>query len=329
MPETAWPMAIPNEQVAQVRAFNRDYVRRIGVLARGLLDSPWSLTEARVMYEIAHRPGVTAAELADELGIDRGYLSRILKGFAGRRLLARAAAREDGRRRHLLLTAAGRRELAPLERRSQAQVRSMLSPLDDSRRHAVLNAMSVIQGAFAQTAVRPEVLLRPHRPGDMGWVVERHGTLYFLEHGWNEEFEAVVAGITAAFIQNLDPVHERCWIAESGGRRLACVFLVRQDARTAKLRMLLVEPEARGLGLGRKLVGECLAFARSAGYRRIVLWTHANLTAARHLYEEAGFRCTAREPRHSFGHAVISETWELRLDGPAAATRRPRGTPER
>lgn len=322
-------MRIPSEQVDQVRAFNRDYVRRIGVLARGLLDSPWTLTEARVMYEIAHRPGVTAAELASDLGLDRGYLSRILKGFAGRRLLARTAAREDGRRRHLLLTAAGKRQIAPLERRSQAQVRSMLAPLDDPGRHAVLNAMSVIRGAFADRAERRVVTLRPHRPGDMGWVVERHGTLYFREHGWDEEFEAVVAGITASFIQKLDPLHERCWIAESGGRRLGCVFLVRQDARTAKLRMLLVEPEARGLGLGRRLVDECLTFARAAGYRRVVLWTHANLTAARHLYEEAGFRCTVSEPRHSFGQDVISETWELRLDPPAPATRRPSGAPER
>jgi DNA-binding MarR family transcriptional regulator/GNAT superfamily N-acetyltransferase len=322
-------MSIANEQIAAVRAFNRDYTRRIGVLSRSFLGSPWSLTEGRVLYEIAHRPGVTAAELARELGLDRGYLSRILKGFAARRLLTRSAVASDGRQRRLRLTAAGRREFAPLERGSQAQVRSMLAPLDASRRRAVLEAMSIIRDALAGPGRRAEVTLRAHRPGDMGWVVERHGALYFEEYGWNEEFEALVAGITAEFIDKLDPARERCWIADGGGRRLGCVFLVAEDARTARLRLLLVEPAARGLGLGRRLVGECVSFARAAGYRRIVLWTHANLRAARHLYERAGFKRTASEPRHSFGHDVVSESWELRLDGSAPATRCPAGAPER
>jgi len=312
-------MPIPNEQIAQVRAFNRDYTRRIGVLAQGLLDSPYSLTEVRVMYEIAHRPGVMAAQLADELGLDRGYLSRILKGFGAKGLLARAASAEDARRQHLRLTPAGRRVFTPLERRSQQQVRSMLSGLDGSRRQALLEAMSVIRCAFGAAGRQAQVSLRTHRPGDMGWVVERHGALYFREYGWNEEFEALVAGITAEFIGKLDPARERCWIAEAHGRRLGCIFLVAGESGTARLRLLLVEPEARGLGLGRTLVSECVRFARAAGYERIVLWTQENLAAARHLYEQAGFTRTARESHHSFGHDLVAETWQLELRATAPA----------
>jgi DNA-binding MarR family transcriptional regulator/ribosomal protein S18 acetylase RimI-like enzyme len=310
---------IPNRQIAQVRAFNRDYTRRIGVLSQGLLDSPYSLTEVRVMYEIAHRPRVMAAQLAVELGLDRGYLSRILKGFGAKGLLARAASAEDARRQHLRLTPAGRRVFAPLERRSQQQVRSMLSELDGSRRQALLEAMSVIRLAFGAAGRQAQVSLRTHRPGDMGWVVERHGALYFREYGWNEEFEALVAGITAEFIRKLDPARERCWIAEAHGRRLGCIFLVAGERGTARLRLLLVEPEARGLGLGRTLVTECVRFARAAGYERIVLWTQDNLAAARHLYEQAGFRRTARKSHNSFGHDLVAETWRLKLRDTAAA----------
>ncbi|MGH8133522.1 MAG: bifunctional helix-turn-helix transcriptional regulator/GNAT family N-acetyltransferase, partial [Steroidobacteraceae bacterium] len=288
--------------------------------AEGLYDSPWSLTEVRLMYEIAHRPGLTAAELAAELALDRGYLSRILKGFESRHLLAREASVKDARRQHLRLTTRGEREFAPLERRSQAQVRSMLAALDGSGRQALLEAMSVIRATLARVrpdaASRPEVSLRTHRPGDLGWVVERHGALYFQEYGWNAQFEALVAGITAEFIRKFAPSRERCWIAERAGQRLGCIFLVAQDARTARLRLLLVEPAARGLGLGRRLVSECVDFARAAGYRRIALWTHANLSAARHLYEQAGFERTAHEPRRSFGRDVVSETWQLDLRRP-------------
>jgi DNA-binding MarR family transcriptional regulator/GNAT superfamily N-acetyltransferase len=313
-------MPIPEQQIAQVRAFNRDYTRRIGVLSQGLLGSPYSLTEVRVMYEIAHRAGVMAAQLADELGLDRGYLSRILKGFAAQGLLARTASAADARRQHLRLTPAGRRVFAPLERRSQQQVRAMLSGLDGSRRAALLEAMSVIGCVFRADDGQAPVSLRTHRPGDMGWVVERHGVLYFREYGWNEEFEALVAGITAEFIRKLDPARERCWIAENAaGRRLGCIFLVAGEGGSAKLRLLLVEPEARGLGLGRTLVGECVRFARAAGYERIVLWTQENLAAARHLYEQAGFTPTAREPHCSFGHDLIAETWQLELRHAVAA----------
>ncbi|HKD55278.1 MAG TPA: helix-turn-helix domain-containing GNAT family N-acetyltransferase [Steroidobacteraceae bacterium] len=306
-------MHVSSEQVEQVRAFNRDYTRRIGVLSQGLLGSTWSLTQMRVMYEIAHRPGITAGELAADLGLDRGYLSRTLKGFEARRLLGRAASEEDARRQHLRLTAAGQRVFAPLERRARQEVRGLLSAVDPARRPALLHAMSTIRDCFAPVAGSGVITLRAHRPGDMGWVVERHGKLYFEEYGWNMEFEALVAGITAEFIRKFDPLRERCWIAERQGHRLGCIFLVAEDAATAKLRLLLVEPDARGLGLGRRLVSECVNFARTAGYERVVLWTQSNLTAARRLYELAGFRCIGREPHRSFGQALTAETWERGL----------------
>jgi len=318
-------MSISHQQIEQVRAFNRDYTRRIGVLSQGLLQSPWSLTEARVLYEIAHRPGVTATALAADLGLDRGYLSRILKRFAARKLIARAASVADARRLHLKLTPAGRGVFMPLERRARREVRKLLSPLDATRRRALLVAMSTIRDAFDPAGARGGLVLRTHRPGDMGWVVERHGALYACEYGWNEEFEGLVAGITADFIRKLDPARERCWIAELHGRRVGCIFLVAGDGGSARLRLLLVEPEARGLGLGGRLVGECVSFARSAGYERIVLWTQSTLVAARRLYQRAGFVRTARKPHHSFGHDLVGETWELSLVGSAEpAVRRAR-----
>ena len=304
-------------QIARVRAFNRDYTRRIGVLSEGLLDSPYSLTQVRVMYEIAHRSGVTAGELAEGLDLDRGYLSRMLKGFETKKLLVRTPAPEDGRRQHLRMTPAGMRVFAPLEKRSQEQVLGMLTALDEERRRVLLEAMDMIQNALDKTKGNPtrELTLRGHRPGDMGWVVQRHGEIYHQEYGWNEEFEALVAEITAEFVRKLDVTRERCWIAEHGGRRVGCIFLVAKDATTAKLRLLLVDPDARGLGVGRKLVAECVRFARAAGYRKIVLWTQETLTAARHLYTEAGFVKTAREPHRSFGHDLVGETWERELHG--------------
>jgi len=312
-------------QIARVRAFNRDYTRRIGVLSEGLLDSPYSLTQVRVMYEIAHRSGVTAGELAEGLDLDRGYLSRMLKGFETRKLLVRTPAPEDGRRQHLRMTPAGMRVFAPLEKRSQEQVRGMLTALDEERRRVLLEAMDTIQNTLDTSpnekgqpekgdAIR-QLTLRGHRPGDMGWVVQRHGEIYHQEYGWNEEFEALVAEITAEFVRQLDVTRERCWIAEHDGRRVGCIFLVARDATAAKLRLLLVDPDARGLGVGRKLVAECVRFARVAGYRKIVLWTQETLTAARHLYTEAGFVKTAREPHRSFGHDLVGETWERELHG--------------
>ncbi len=215
------------------------------------------------------------------------------------------------------MTPAGMRVFAPLEKRSQEQVRGMLTALDEERRRVMLEAMDTIQGALDKNKGdhTRQLTLRSHRPGDMGWVVQRHGEIYHQEYGWNEEFEALVAEITAEFVRKLDVTRERCWIAEHDGRRVGCIFLVAKDATTAKLRLLLVDPDARGLGVGRKLVAECVRFARVAGYRKIVLWTQETLTAARHLYTEAGFVKTAREPHRSFGHDLVGETWERELHG--------------
>ena len=323
-------MSVSPEHIARVRAFNRDYTRRIGVLSEGLLDSPYSLTEVRVMYEIAHREAVTAGELAQDLELDKGYLSRILKRFEAKKLLARRAAPEDARRQYLRLTPAGVRVFTPIEMRTQEQVSAMLAGLDESRRAAVLAAMDVIQQALvgapargpdscamgnesAAPKVAAPVTLRSHSPGDMGWVIQRHGEIYHQEYGWNEEFEALVAEIAAEFIRKLDVQRERCWIAEYEGRRVGCIFLVAKDAATAKLRLLLVEPDARGLGVGRTLVAECVRFARESGYKKIVLWTQDTLTAARHIYSKAGFVKSGEEPHHSFGYDLVAETWELEL----------------
>ena len=323
-------MSISAEHIARVRAFNRDYTRRIGVLSEGLLDSPYSLTEVRVMYEIAHREAVTAGELAQDLELDKGYLSRILKRFEAKKLLARNAAPGDARRQYLRLTPAGMRVFTPIELRTQEQVREMLAKLDEPRRDAVLRAMNVIQQALVResaaplvesarpaagkpSAAAPPVTLRAHSPGDMGWVIQRHGEIYHQEYGWNEEFEALVAEIAAEFIRKLDARRERCWIAEHAGCRVGCIFLVAKDATTAKLRLLLVEPDVRGLGVGRTLVAECVRFAWECGYKKIVLWTQDNLSAARRIYSKAGFVKTGQEPHRSFGRDLVAETWELEL----------------
>jgi DNA-binding MarR family transcriptional regulator/GNAT superfamily N-acetyltransferase len=328
-------MPVPAQHIATVRAFNRDYTRRIGILQESLHDSPYSLTEVRVLYELANRRGITAAELATDLGLDRGYLSRILKRFTTNKLVAQDASTSDGRRRHLRLTAAGTRCFAGLDGKAEKQIGQMLSELDAPGLQSVLAGMQAIQQAFAPAAgdlpatSRPptpraaatptaapahaEITVRSHQPGDMGWVIERHGTLYCREYGWDERFEALVARIAAEFITNLQPTRERCWLAELNGRRVGSIFLVAQNDTTAKLRLLLVEPGSRGLGVGRRLVGECVLFARAAGYGKMVLWTQQNLSAARHLYEQAGFRLTAEEPHHSFGHDLVAETWELKL----------------
>jgi DNA-binding MarR family transcriptional regulator/GNAT superfamily N-acetyltransferase len=305
-------MGVASRQISAVRAFNRDYTRRIGVLAQGMLDSPYTLTQARVLYEIEHHPGITATALAADLQLDPGYLSRIVRAFEGRGLLRRRRAAADARHQHLELTAAGRRAYRPLERGSQEQVRDMLAGLAEPQRSEVVSAMRSIREAFNPPPPQA-VRLRPPLPGDLGWVVERHGVLYAREFGWGEGFEGLVAGIVADFARAADPAGERCWIATRGGRRLGCVFVARRDDSTARLRLLLVESQARGLGLGRRLVAECVSFARSAGYRRMQLWTHRNLAAARHLYAQAGFRLIEAEPRHSFGQDVVSEIWELDL----------------
>jgi DNA-binding MarR family transcriptional regulator/ribosomal protein S18 acetylase RimI-like enzyme len=299
-----------------IRAFNRFYTRQIGVLGERLLDSPFSLAEMRVLYELAHRPSPTATELGRDLGLDAGYLSRILRRFEARRLIRRQPSPHDRRRSRLALTRRGRRAFAPLETRARGEVGAMLDRLPASHQGQIVGAMDTIQRLLESPSVASAAepyMLRPHRPGDMGWVVHRHGELYSREWGYNHEFEALVARIVAEFLDHFDPVRERCWIAERGGAIVGSVFLVKKSATVAKLRLLLVEPAARGLGLGRRLVDECIRFAREAGYRKITLWTQSELTAARLVYERAGFTRTARKKHRSFGKNLVAETWDLKL----------------
>jgi len=303
----------PADRVAAVRAFNRFYTRRIGVLGDQLLH-PFSLTEVRVLYELAHRTAPTATELGRDLGLDPGYLSRILRRFEARRLILRAASPSDRRRRHLRLTPRGRAAFAPLEARARKDVAALLAPLSDGGQRQAVGAMHTIERLLGGHAAHaPAYILRPHQPGDMGWVVHRHGVVYAREWGYNGEFEALVARIVADFLDHLDPARERCWMAERDGEIIGSVFLVKKSKTVAKLRLLLVEPTARGFGLGHRLVDECIRFAREAGYRAITLWTQSELDAARRLYRKAGFRCTHEEPHHSFGKDLVSETWDLTL----------------
>jgi DNA-binding MarR family transcriptional regulator/GNAT superfamily N-acetyltransferase len=307
-----------DRRVEAIRRFNRFYTRQIGVLGEGLLDGPFTLTQARILYELAHREHPTASDLARDLGLDAGYLSRLLRGFEREGLLARATSAEDARQRHLTLTSQGRKAFASLDRVTRQQIAASLQPLSEPQQSQIERAMQQIEGLLSQGAEDAGAAaggysLRPHRPGDMGWVVHRHGALYAAEYGWDERFEALVAEIVADFIKNFDPAREHCWIAERDGQILGSIFLVQHSATIAKLRMLLLEPAARGMGLGRRLVEECLAFARRTGYRRVRLWTTSNLTAARHLYGKVGFRLIESEPQHSFGHDLVSETWELTL----------------
>lgn len=303
-----------DQRVARVRRFNRAYTQRIGALSEGHLDSPFTLAEVRVLYELAHRQGPTASELATDLRLDPGYLSRILRTFGKRGLVARTSSREDRRRSHLQLTAKGRKVFAPLNARTRDDIARMLSRLPTAQQDALIDAIDTMDRAFAEESPTPApIILRPHAPGDMGWVVQRHGVLYWQEYGWNMDFEALIAEIVAKFIRNFDPAKEHCWIAERNGERLGSIFLVRQSATIAKLRLLLVEPNARGTGLGTRLVDECTAFARKAGYGKITLWTNSVLHAARRIYERAGYRLVKEEPHESFGKKLTGQNWELKL----------------
>jgi DNA-binding MarR family transcriptional regulator/GNAT superfamily N-acetyltransferase len=305
---------VPATRVQAVRRFNRFYTRQIGLLEEGLLASPFSLTEVRVLYELAHRDSVTASELTRELGLDPGYLSRMLAAFARQGLLSKAPSKADGRQTLLKLTAKGRKTFTPLDRRSSEQVARILGRLPAAGQKRLVETMGVVEELLEPTRDRKALVrLRAPRPGDLGWVVHRHGVLYAQEYGWDERFEALVAGIVAHFVQDFDPERERCWIAEREGAIVGSVFLVRQSETVARLRMLLVEPSARGLGIGARLVEECLSFARSAGYRTMTLWTSSVLLEARHIYEKAGFRTVKAEPDASFGPTLIAETWERAL----------------
>jgi len=301
-------------QVAAVRRFGRFYTARIGALAEGHSKTPFSLAEARVLYELATRAEPSARDLARDLDLDPGYLSRILAGFEKRGELVRRPSPRDGRQQLLALTDAGRAAFAPLNAQTQHDIRAMLEALAPEARDGLLAAMATIERILgAPPERRAPYLLRPHQPGDLGWVVARHGQLYAQEYGWNLEFEALVAEIVAGFVREYDPARERCWIAEKDGENVGSVFLVKHTPTIAKLRLLLVEPKARSLGIGDRLVAECIRFAREAQYRKIVLWTNSVLTQARRLYEKAGFALVKSEPHRSFGHDLVGETWERRL----------------
>jgi DNA-binding MarR family transcriptional regulator/GNAT superfamily N-acetyltransferase len=310
-------------RVEAVRRFNRFYTRRIGVLHEGLSASKFTLTESRLLWELAHRDALTATGLARDLELDAGYLSRLLRSFKERGLIKSTRATADARHQHLSLTAAGKRAFAPLNARSQADVSTLLATLGEAQQQQLLASMSGIEQLLDEPGAarsRP-VLLRSHRPGDMGWVIARHGALYADEYAFDAGFEALVARIAADFLERFDAKREACWIAERDGANIGSVFLVQaRDEAThkpmagvAQLRMLLVEPSARGLGLGERLVDECQRFARRAGYRKIMLWTNAILLAARGIYAKQGYVLVKSEQHHSFGHELVGEIWELAL----------------
>ena len=302
--------------VASVRAFNRFYTQKIGVLDEGLLKSAFSLAEVRVLWELAHRERATATEIRRDLGLDAGYLSRMLARLSARRLVTRSAARDDKRQSLLALTARGRRLFAELDVRSAEEIERLLRPLDNAGRHALVASMQKIEallgGPPAPGASEPYVIRGP-RPGDLGWIVHRHGVLYDEEYGWDARFEALVAAIVAGFVAHYDRARERCFIAERDGAIAGSVFVVKKTQRVAWLRLLLVEPGARGLGIGARLVDECIRFARAAGYRQLELWTNSVLVAARRIYERAGFTLVSSGRHRSFGKSLVEQTFRLAL----------------
>jgi DNA-binding MarR family transcriptional regulator/N-acetylglutamate synthase-like GNAT family acetyltransferase len=301
-------------RVASVRGFNRFYTKQIGLLRNGYLESALSLSQVRVLYELAQRQGLTATDLSKELELDSGYLSRILLGFRKQGFLLRKPSESDARLTYLTLSQKGKAVFAQLDSKTQTQVEALigrLSPGDQTRLIEAMHTIERLLGERAQT--REPYLLRSHQPGDMGWVIHRHGALYAQEYGWDERFEALVAEIAAKFIHKFDPRRERCWIAEKDGGIVGSVFLVRESERVARLRLLLVEPSARGVGIGNRLVDECARFARQAGYKKITLWTQSILHAARHIYEKAGYRLVKKQRHREFGYDLVGETWELNL----------------
>ncbi|MHC1781199.1 MAG: GNAT family N-acetyltransferase [Anaerolineaceae bacterium] len=302
--------------VAAVRQFNRFFTRHIGVLREGLLQTPYSLTEARLLFELATHADLTASALCRELGLDPGYLSRILARLEEQGLLERFPAAGDRRRLILSLTTKGQEIFAILDRRSRDEAGELLKDLSPQDRRRLLSAMDAIQSILSRSSglkFSGAFFLRQPEPGDFGWVVHQHGLLYVRDYGWDVRFEALVAQIISDFITNFDPARERGWIAEMNGERVGCIFLVRKDDDTAKLRMLLVDPKARGLGLGSRLVEECIRFARRAGYKKMTLWTYANLLEARRIYEKTGFQLVAQELDPTYAPGLVSETWELML----------------
>jgi DNA-binding MarR family transcriptional regulator/GNAT superfamily N-acetyltransferase len=302
------------QRVAAVRRFNRFYTAKIGALREGFNESPFSLAEARVLYELANRERPAASELARDLGLDPGYLSRILAGFEKKRLIACERSSSDRRKSHLALTDKGARAFAPLNLRSRHEIGAWLGELAVPEQQRLVGAMHAIERLLeARPEPKTPYLLRPHQPGDMGWVIGRHGAIYAQEYGWDDTFEALVAEIAAKFLRNLDAKRERCWIAEKDGETVGSVFVVKKSPTVAQLRLLLVEAKARGLGIGHRLVEECIGFARRTGYRKLMLWTNDILHAARHIYEAKGFRLIKEEAHRSFGKDLVGQFWELKL----------------
>lgn len=311
-------MPAPASHIEEVRRFNRFYTRQIGVLREKLYHSPFSLAEVRVLYELVNHEKPSASELCKELGLDPGYLSRMLRTFAKRGWLRRTASPQDARRQFLALTEKGRRAFAPLNSRSANEVAHLLHPIPADEQDQLVHAMHTIErllGAPPANGVPgASYILRDHRPGDLGWVVHRHGALYWQEYHYDERFEALVAKIVGNFVEHYDPNREHCWMAERNGELAGCVFLVKKSKTVAKLRLLLVEPSARGLGIGKRLVGECIRFARKAGYKKITLWTQSELKAARGIYESAGFRLIDQHRHNSWSRkGLVSEVWEIDL----------------
>jgi len=308
--------SVDDARIGAVRRFNRFYTRQVGALRRNFLDSPYSLGEARVLYEIAHGDAPTATDIGDALDLDAGYLSRLLRNFEKRGLIRRTTSAKDARQSHLTLSARGRKDFTPLDRRSQRDIAAMLGRLPAQDQLRLIAAMTTIESlldgeAGAAPSAPRSYELRAPLPGDLGWVVKRHAELYAQEYGWTEPFEGVCAQIVADFANKFDAQRERCWIAEMDGENVGCIFLVKDSDEVARIRLLLVDPKARGLGLGARLVDECVSFARGAGYKKITLWTHSVLKAARHIYQKAGFTLTSSEERVSFGKLVVSEYWDL------------------
>jgi DNA-binding MarR family transcriptional regulator/ribosomal protein S18 acetylase RimI-like enzyme len=305
---------IVEERISTIRRFNRFFTRQIGVLREGLLHSPYSLTEARIIFELANRNNLTASDLCHELGLDAGYLSRILNKFEGQNLIEKTPSYDDRRQRLISLTPEGQNAFSLLDSRSRDEISEMLGELGNGDQIRLVEAMRAIESILDHGFKYAEPFyLRHHEAGDMGWVIHRHGLIYYQEYGWDESFEALVAQICADFINNYDPQKERCWIAEMQGEPVGSVFCVKAGEEVAKLRLLLVDPKARGLGLGTRLVQECIRFARRSGYKKLTLWTNDCLVEARRIYEKHGFKLVEEEPHHSFGHDLIGQNWDLPL----------------
>jgi len=310
------PELTVDAQVGAIRAFNRFYTRKIGVVD-GMASSPFALAEARVLYELAHREQATATDIRKELGLDAGYMSRILREFERRKLIRREQSKTDERQKFLSLTAKGRRAFAPLDARSNRDVVAILEGLSPTKRKQLVDAVQAVRrllGDKVQTST--SYLLRQHQPGDLGWIVHRQAILYAEEYGWDGTYEALAGEIVAQFIKNYDPNRERCWIAEKDGERVGGAFVAKVSDDIAQLRLLHVEAQARGLGIGKRLVEECVRFARQAGYQKMTLWTQSNLYAARHIYKQSGFQVVREQQHHSFGKDLTAETWELNLRQP-------------